>query len=103
MAGDGPDATRPALDAAALVEGAEPAFGAVAVGAAVLDAPPVSLRVAGATFEHAASVPRIAAVPRLRATDHMWVILLEALGALVALVLIVWWTMFHGRDRGERK
>jgi len=33
----------------------------------------------------------------------MWVILLEALGALVALLVIVWWTMFHGRDRGERK
>jgi hypothetical protein len=33
----------------------------------------------------------------------MWVILLEALGALVILVLIVWWTMFAGRDRGERK
>jgi hypothetical protein len=33
----------------------------------------------------------------------MWVILLEALGALVLLVLIVWWTMFSGRKRGERK
>jgi hypothetical protein len=33
----------------------------------------------------------------------MWVILLEALGALVILLLIVWWTMFAGRDRGERK
>jgi cbb3-type cytochrome oxidase subunit 3 len=32
----------------------------------------------------------------------MWVILLEALGALLLLVLIVWWTMFHGRKRGER-
>ena len=32
----------------------------------------------------------------------MWVILLEALGALVLLLLIVWWTMFHGRRRGER-
>lgn len=32
----------------------------------------------------------------------MWVILLEALGALVVLVLIVWWTMFQGRDKGER-
>ncbi|WP_225781888.1 hypothetical protein [Xenophilus sp. Marseille-Q4582] len=31
----------------------------------------------------------------------MLVILLEALGALVLLVLIVWWTMFHGRRRGE--
>jgi hypothetical protein len=32
----------------------------------------------------------------------MWVILLEAFGALLLLVLIVWWTMFHGRHRGER-
>lgn len=31
----------------------------------------------------------------------MLVILLEALGALVLLILIVWWTMFHGRRRGE--
>jgi hypothetical protein len=48
-------------------------------------------------------MPRIAAIPKPRATNDMWVILLEALGALAALVLIVWWTMFHGRDRGERK
>jgi hypothetical protein len=33
----------------------------------------------------------------------MWVILLEALGALALLVLIVWWTMFAGRRRGERR
>jgi hypothetical protein len=33
----------------------------------------------------------------------MWVILLEALGALAVLLLIVWWTMFHGRRRGERR
>ena len=33
----------------------------------------------------------------------MWVILLEALGALVLLVAIVWWTMFAGRKRGERQ
>jgi hypothetical protein len=32
----------------------------------------------------------------------MWVILLEALAALVLLVFIVWWTMFSGRKRGER-
>ena len=31
----------------------------------------------------------------------MVLILLEALGALLALVLIVWWTMFSGRDNGE--
>jgi len=32
----------------------------------------------------------------------MWVIFLEAFGAVVVLVLIVWWTMFHGRRNGER-
>ena len=31
----------------------------------------------------------------------MGLILLEALGALVLLVLIVWWTMFSGRRKGE--
>jgi hypothetical protein len=31
----------------------------------------------------------------------MLVILLEALLALVLLVLIVWWTMFSGRRKGE--
>ena len=31
----------------------------------------------------------------------MTLILLEALGAGLLLVLIVWWTMFSGRNRGE--
>ena len=33
----------------------------------------------------------------------MWLLLLEALAALLILVLIVWWTMFSGRHRGERR
>ena len=33
----------------------------------------------------------------------MLLILLEALGAGLILVLIVWWTMFSGRRDGERK
>jgi len=33
----------------------------------------------------------------------MWLILLEALAALAVLLAIVWWTMFAGRSRGERK
>jgi hypothetical protein len=33
----------------------------------------------------------------------MWVILLEAFGAMALLILIVWWTMFSGRKRGERR
>jgi cyanate permease len=32
----------------------------------------------------------------------MWVILLEMLAALALLGLLVWWTMFAGRRRGER-
>jgi len=31
----------------------------------------------------------------------MGLILLEALGALVLLIFIVWWTMFSGRKSGE--
>lgn len=31
----------------------------------------------------------------------MTLIVLEALGALCLLVLIVWWTMFSGRQKGE--
>ncbi len=31
----------------------------------------------------------------------MTLIVLEALGALCLLVLIVWWTMFSGRKKGE--
>jgi hypothetical protein len=33
----------------------------------------------------------------------MGYILMEAFLAGSILVLIVWWTMFHGRDRGEKK
>ncbi|MEP7283216.1 MAG: hypothetical protein ABI696_14660 [Rubrivivax sp.] len=35
--------------------------------------------------------------------NDMWLIVLEALAALVVLLLIVWWTMFSGRPRGERR
>ena len=31
----------------------------------------------------------------------MLMILLEALLALVLLLVIVWWTMFSGREKGE--
>ena len=37
-----------------------------------------------------------------RRTLDMWVILLEAFGAMLLLIFIVWWTMFSGRKRGER-
>lgn len=31
----------------------------------------------------------------------MTLLLLEALGALLLLIFIVWWTMFSGRKNGE--
>ena len=33
----------------------------------------------------------------------MVLLLLEALGALILLIFIVWWTMFSGRKNGELK
>ncbi len=33
----------------------------------------------------------------------MWLLILEALGALALLVFLVWWTMLSGRKRGERE
>jgi hypothetical protein len=33
----------------------------------------------------------------------MTLLLLEALGALALFVFIIWWTMFSGRKRGERR
>lgn len=33
--------------------------------------------------------------------NPMTLLLLEALGALLLLVFIVWWTMFSGRKKGE--
>lgn len=75
---------------------------------------------------HAASTPRMAASSALRewrssagpirfapgplaegdaspGNPTMWIIVLEAIGAGLLLVLIVWWTMFSGRKRGERR
>jgi hypothetical protein len=38
---------------------------------------------------------------RTRRKPFMLVILLEALLAMALLILIVWWTMFSGRKKGE--
>jgi hypothetical protein len=35
--------------------------------------------------------------------NAMSLLLLEALGALLLFVFIVWWTMFSGRKKGELK
>jgi cbb3-type cytochrome oxidase subunit 3 len=51
----------------------------------------------------AASVPTMAKlkIDTSRWSRFMLLIFLEALGALLLLVLIVWWTMFSGRRKGE--
>jgi hypothetical protein len=63
----------------------------------------------GGVVVQAESVPRIRALQMLRARDRqsegrdMWLILLEALGALLILIFIVWWTMFSGRKDADRR
>jgi hypothetical protein len=57
----------------------------------------------GVGVEHAAITthrPRL--LNRLYAL-RMWLLLLEALGALLIFVFIIWWTMFSGRNKGERQ
>jgi cytoskeletal protein RodZ len=48
-----------------------------------------------------------ASAPKMKKTQTrkrvMWLLLLEAVGAMALLILIVWWTMFSGRRRGERE
>jgi len=41
----------------------------------------------GATFE--------------KENQAMWLIVLEAVGALALFVFLIWWTMFSGRRQGE--
>ena len=57
----------------------------------------------GGREEQAASIPTMANPPQRpkKAIFAMTLLLLEALGALIILVLIVWWTMFSGRPNGE--
>ena len=62
----------------------------------------------GAT-EQAASMPTIAAIKKPTRNGRrvkkwgfcMGLILLEALLALCIFIVIVWWTMFSGRSKGE--
>ncbi len=89
--------------------GATAATEGVGAGASVAAAGRDSI-VAGVRWgalEHAARTPRMAAgrdcLVHRRAYRNMWLILLEALLALVVLLLIIWWTMFAGRRKGERK
>jgi hypothetical protein len=52
----------------------------------------------GGGVEQLTKLPTIASNIRIFV---MTLLILEALGALLLLVLIVWWTMFSGRDKGE--
>jgi len=49
------------------------------------------------------AVAIMARVGVIRGKTVMALLLLEALGALLILVFIVWWTMFSGRSKGELK
>jgi hypothetical protein len=53
------------------------------------------------------ALPQAASIPTMNATHHqrkeedMALLLLEALGAGLIFVGIIWWTMFSGRVNGE--
>jgi len=53
------------------------------------------------------ALPQAASIPTMTATHHhrkdtnMALLLLEALGAGLIFVGIIWWTMFSGRVNGE--
>ena len=68
----------------------------------------------GGLAQEASSVMAIIGTSRAACVEHavridgiqeniMALLLLEALGALLLLVFIVWWTMFSGRKNGELK
>ena len=86
-------------DQAALTQ-REPRCSIVVVGAGL--GAGVSMLTGGDNQPHDASsnaeVPTAARYAR-----RMWLLLLEALGALLIFVFIVWWTMFSGRRGGERR
>jgi len=54
----------------------------------------------GAVAAQAHSVPTIKTRQTQESACMTWIVL-EALGALLLLVFIVWWTMFSGRPKGE--
>jgi len=43
------------------------------------------------------SIPKITPLNNKSNGFRMWLILLEALGAGLILIVLVWWTMFSGR------
>jgi hypothetical protein len=52
----------------------------------------------------AGGVEQLTKLPTIASNTRSFVmtlLILEALGALLLLVLIVWWTMFSGRNKGE--
>jgi hypothetical protein len=84
-AGSAPDPGRAGTLAAAGVEGRGAGTGAVAQ-----DTRPSTAAI-------------MTSVGVIREKTVMALLLLEALGALLILVFIVWWTMFSGRNKGELK
>jgi hypothetical protein len=48
---------------------------------------------------HAIAAPRRLRQQLARQNGVMWLLILEALAALLLLVFIVWWTMFSGRPK----
>jgi cytoskeletal protein RodZ len=84
-----------------LVLGAETlGVGAATAGASSRDGVGLTGREPQATKNRDREISKLPKMDEPR-SFFMGLILLEALLALVLLVLIVWWTMFSGRKKGE--
>jgi hypothetical protein len=75
----------------------------------VVESGDVTCRPVVALYGAIGALPQAASVPTIRTTSthtrkrFMTVLLLEALGAGLIFVGIIWWTMFAGRSSGELK
>jgi hypothetical protein len=71
----------------------------MSAGAAVTGS--LGVGVSAVTLAQPTSVPTIATSFHHRKHARMTLLLLEALGAGLIFIFIIWWTMFSGRNKGE--
>jgi hypothetical protein len=101
-----PRTSVPAGPGAGAAAGSLAARGVFSIGGSSGSLEQAASSAARSAVTHPAGPPRMATGPALRGrrrgTFDMWMFFLEAFCAMMALILIIWWTMFHGRKKGER-
>ena len=82
-------------------------MGAAMPGVALAEGGTAGLDLTGSEGYRTGALPQPASIPTMQARLHhtdlydMTLLLLEALGAGLIFVGIIWWTMFSGRKNGE--